>query len=72
MRYGTSSVLWTKRQSVGVALHQFRQVCSTLGTCQEWFVLQRPTDCSPFCLISRQGDSEIAISDNKSLESRRV
>ena len=30
-----------------------------------------PTDCSPSCLISRKKESEIAISDNKSLESRR-
>jgi hypothetical protein len=29
------------------------------------------TDCSPFCLISRQGDSVIAISDFKSLECRK-
>jgi hypothetical protein len=33
--------------------------------------LQHPTDCSLFCLISRQGDSEITISDIKSLESHR-
>jgi hypothetical protein len=30
-----------------------------------------PTDCSPFCLISRQGDSETAISVFKALESRQ-
>ena len=35
------------------------------------FVLQHPIDRSPFCLISRHGDSEIAISDSKSSESRR-
>ena len=28
---------------------------------QETFVLQHPTDCSLFCLISRQRGSEIAI-----------
>ena len=38
---------------------------------QESFVLHYPSDCSPSCLISRQGESEIAISNNKSLESRR-
>jgi hypothetical protein len=37
---------------------------------QKSFVYQHLTDCSPFCLISWQGDSEIAISDIKSLESR--
>jgi hypothetical protein len=30
------------------------------------FVLQHPTACSPFRLISRQKDSEIAIADIKS------
>ena len=35
---------------------------------QKWFVLQQPTNCSPSCLISRQGDFEIAISGIKSLE----
>jgi hypothetical protein len=34
-----------------------------LGTgCQDTFVLQHPTDCLPFCLVCRQGDTEIAIS----------
>jgi hypothetical protein len=33
--------------------------------------LQHPTDCSPFCPISRQPAPEIAIADIKSLESRR-
>jgi hypothetical protein len=38
---------------------------------RETFLFQRPTDRSPFCLISRREDSEIAISDINSLEIRR-
>ena len=41
------------------------------GGPRKTFVLQHPPDCSPFGLISRQGDSEIAISDIKSSQSRR-